>query len=85
MKIKVYQRGQVVIPSTIRERLHIRPGDYVDIEESKGYLRIVPTGHNILSLGGSIKSRRKAADADRAIEESWTARAKAVANAGKSR
>jgi len=85
MKVKVYQKGQVVIPSVIRQRLHISPGDYVDIEESKGYLKIVPTGHTILSLGGSLKSKRKAADADKAVEKAWTVRAREVAHDGKSR
>jgi AbrB family looped-hinge helix DNA binding protein len=40
MTYKVGQKGQVVLPKSVRERLGIQVGDEVTVEESDGEIRI---------------------------------------------
>ena len=40
MTYKVGPKGQVVVPKEIRERLGIRPGDEVSVEEGNGHVEI---------------------------------------------
>ena len=38
-KIKVTSKGQVTIPKDVREKMGIKPGDYLEIKEAKeGYI-----------------------------------------------
>ena len=38
-EIKVTSKGQVTIPKKLREKMGLKPGDYLEIkEESEGYL-----------------------------------------------
>jgi AbrB family looped-hinge helix DNA binding protein len=49
-------RGQVVIPAEIRNRLHIKPGTPVSIEERNGEVRLVPiTPEQISRYRGMFK------------------------------
>ena len=41
MKATVNEKGQVTIPKGLRERLGIRPGDVLDVEEDRG--RVIAT------------------------------------------
>lgn len=42
MKIKVFNKGQVVIPSTLRKRYGIEIGGNVEILDEKEGIRIIP-------------------------------------------
>lgn len=42
MTTRVSTKGQVVLPNVIRKRLHIRPGDELEIELEDGRLIMTP-------------------------------------------
>ena len=80
MKAKVYTKGQVIIPREFRIHFDIKPGDYVEVEEEKKFVKIIPTGKSILELAGSLKSNKKNKND---IEKATILQAKEVAGEGK--
>lgn len=38
MKTKMTEKGQITVPKQVRERLGLRPGDQLDVEEQEGRL-----------------------------------------------
>ncbi|MGH7653665.1 MAG: AbrB/MazE/SpoVT family DNA-binding domain-containing protein [Gemmatimonadaceae bacterium] len=58
----VTSKGQITIPKTVRERLHLEPGDkvYFDVRQD-GSVSMMTRKHSIESLFGIIKpnGRRK--------------------------
>jgi AbrB family looped-hinge helix DNA binding protein len=71
MITRVSTKGQVVLPNTIRNRLHIRPGDELEIELEGGRVIMTPvsarrgsvqilldavTGLPVLTVGANMPS-----------------------------
>ena len=56
---KVYQRGQIVIPSLLRHKYDLHVGDVVEITEEKGYLTIRKARNKgLMDLAGCIDSEK---------------------------
>lgn len=51
--ISMGERGRVVIPSDVRRRLGIEPGDTLLLSEVDGGIKLEPLGTRIASLQGS--------------------------------
>ena len=81
MKAKIYPKGQVVLPKIVRDHFNLKPGDYVEIEKEKDFVKILPVGGGVLELAGSMKSKVKSSKKD--IETALTLESKEVANEGK--
>ena len=47
--VKVLQKGQIVIPKDIRDRLHIAEGKRLIVEEIDGNLLVIPEPKNPIS------------------------------------
>ncbi len=43
MKMKIYNKGQVVIPASIRKKYNLNIGDYVDVVVEDDNIRLIPT------------------------------------------
>lgn len=84
MKAKVYKKGQIVLPKPFRDFLNIKPGDYVNIEMEKDFVKVMPVGKSIMDIAGSLKSKVKGRFKKNAVEEATMLEAKEVANEGKS-
>jgi antitoxin PrlF len=53
-------KGQITIPKEIREQVQLRIGQRVQFDvDTKGRLILTPQVHDILSLKGIIRSRRR--------------------------
>lgn len=46
--VKTYAKGQVVIPGTIRKKLHIRPGSRLKIMEYQGIIYLIPPARDAI-------------------------------------
>ena len=57
MLMKVYNKGQVVIPSVIRKRLGISVGDMLDfhINEKNKTLEIIKPHNKAVKIAGSLR------------------------------
>ena len=54
--VKVLQKGQIVIPKDLREKLHIEEGKRLVIEEFEGALLVMPEPKNpIAAMRGLLK------------------------------
>jgi len=54
--VKVLQKGQIVIPKDLRERLHIEEGKRLIVEEFEGVLLVMPEPKNpITAMRGLLK------------------------------
>ena len=54
--VKVSKKGWVVIPSEIRERHSIRPGDRVHVVDYAGHIAIIPAAKDPIAAGrGMLK------------------------------
>ncbi len=57
---KVSTKGAVVIPSSLRKKLGIRPGESVAVTEVNGRLEIIPLSKDpVSSLRGCFKKAKK--------------------------
>lgn len=56
MLMKVFQKGQIVIPAGIRHELHIEPGDMLDVSVEKNGSIIIKKPESSLAdeLAGSL-------------------------------
>lgn len=57
MQIKVFNKGQVVIPAKIRKALGIKPGDHVEVELDREHMSIEvhkPEQNEARRLAGSL-------------------------------
>jgi antitoxin PrlF len=55
-------KGQITIPKGIREQIQLRTGQRVQFDvDSKGRMVLTPQVHDILSLKGIVRSRRRRA------------------------
>jgi len=66
MIVKVSSKGMVTIPEVIRKRLGISASSKIDFKITKKgvYLEPVPDGIDISELKGSMKSSKRATDAE---------------------
>ena len=72
MNITVSSKGQVVIPQEIRERLKIREGQSVRIEEVGGTIVIVPVPKDpIRALRGITKETKDSTEIVRTLRKEW--------------
>lgn len=51
----ITSKGQVTIPSSIREKMGVRPGDKVRFREEDGAIRLVPVKRSLADVLGSVK------------------------------
>ncbi|MBU1262186.1 AbrB/MazE/SpoVT family DNA-binding domain-containing protein [bacterium] len=42
MQMKVFNKGQVVIPAWLRKRYNINIGDFIDVVPEEGDIRLIP-------------------------------------------
>jgi AbrB family looped-hinge helix DNA binding protein len=42
MRVKVSSRNQIAVPSEVRKRLQIKPGDHLLIDVREGYVVLIP-------------------------------------------
>ncbi|WP_252176240.1 AbrB/MazE/SpoVT family DNA-binding domain-containing protein [Endozoicomonas sp. 4G] len=50
----ITSKGQVTIPSEIRAKLQLQPGDKVMFEEKNGMIVLTPMSDDIEALGGCL-------------------------------
>ena len=50
----ITSKGQVTIPSALREKLRLQPGDKVVFEEKDGVITIIPANDDIETLAGCL-------------------------------
>ncbi|TAK12349.1 MAG: AbrB/MazE/SpoVT family DNA-binding domain-containing protein [Anaerolineae bacterium] len=74
MTLKISSKGWVVIPSDLRKKYHLEPGDEVDIVDHGGVLALVPRLEDPLRGSAGMlkggKSLTKALLAERSKERS---------------
>jgi AbrB family looped-hinge helix DNA binding protein len=59
-KVTISEKGQIIIPSTLRKRYGLRKGDKLAVEEADGAIVLRPlTPHPLLDLRGKCKSPGK--------------------------
>lgn len=63
MTVRVGPKGQVVLPKELRDKLRIRPGDEVVVEEVEGEARV-----RRVDTGGGLRGMLKDGDALAALE-----------------
>lgn len=72
MNITVSSKGQVVIPQEIREKMKIREGQRVKIEEVDGTIIIVPVPKDpVRALKGITKETKGSTEIVRTIRKGW--------------
>lgn len=72
MNITVSSKGQVVIPQEIREKMKIKEGQRVKIEEVGGTIIIVPVPKDpIKALKGITKETKESTKIVRALRKEW--------------
>lgn len=47
MRITVDAAGRVVIPKQVRDRLHIKPGSTLELDETGGHVELRPVGREV--------------------------------------
>ena len=53
--VKVSEKGQITLPAEVREKLNIKPGNFVQIvEEEQGVYKIIPQEKGIRTLKGAV-------------------------------
>ena len=63
--VKVLQKGQIVIPKDLREKLQIEEGKKLVIEEFEGALLVMPEPENpIAAMRGLLKPFAKASSVE---------------------
>ena len=50
----ITSKGQVTIPSALREKLQLQPGDKVVFEEKDGVISLIPANDDIETLAGCL-------------------------------
>jgi AbrB family looped-hinge helix DNA binding protein len=60
MKTKMTEKGQITVPKAVRERLGLRPGDQLDVDEENGRLvaRKLSPVDPVTSIYGTLKLNR---------------------------
>ena len=60
MQSKVYQKGQIIIPSKLRKKYGIEVEGTVDVIPEKNFLKVVPLKkkESILEIAGCFKSKK---------------------------
>jgi antitoxin PrlF len=60
MRTKMTEKGQITVPKSVRERLGLRPGDQLDVDEDGGKLvaRKVAVDDPVASVYGTLRSPR---------------------------
>lgn len=60
MQTKVYQKGQIVIPSKLRKKYGIEVGGTVNVIPEKNFLKVVPLKkkESILDIAGCFRSKK---------------------------
>ncbi len=54
--VRTSSKGQIAIPKRVRERLHIKPGQALDLSEQNGSIVLTPIPEDPISfLRGAIK------------------------------
>ena len=72
MNITVSSKGQIVIPQDIRERLKIKKGQRVKIEEVDGTIVVFPVPKDpIKALRGSAKISGESTKIVRSLRKEW--------------
>ena len=64
----VNSKGQVTIPSDIRKKIGIKPGEKVVIKHEDGKVSVAPVG-DFKSFRGSVPAREVPADFDKLRQE----------------
>ena len=55
MQATITSKGQVTVPKSIRDRLHLKPGDKIDfVLEEDGGLRVTPVTASVTQLKGMV-------------------------------
>ena len=57
LRVKVSKKGQIVIPKIIRDKLGIKPGKYLLIDEKNG--RIIIERYDVEAFAKWLKENRK--------------------------
>lgn len=60
----ITSKGQVTIPSSIRQKMGVRPGDKVRFREEDGGIRLVPVKRSLEEVFRSVKPLRPGADVE---------------------
>ena len=80
-------KGQVTIPSALREKFQLQPGDKVLFEEKDGVITLVPMNQDVESLAGYLAkdTERRATldDMDKAIKAGASASWEEASNHGR--
>lgn len=66
---RVSERGQVVIPKSIRERLGIERGQVLEVEEDHGTIRLRPRRSKAAPPAGDWRKWRGVLKGSRALQE----------------
>jgi len=57
--LKVHDRGQIVIPASVRKKYRIEIGETVDLEDRDNYIILKPSKKkSLMDLAGSVKSNK---------------------------
>ncbi|MCH7731753.1 MAG: AbrB/MazE/SpoVT family DNA-binding domain-containing protein [Candidatus Marinimicrobia bacterium] len=59
MKMKIHNKGQVVIPANIRKQFDLDVGDLVEVETDENGIHLYPVRDNLLELKGCIHEEFK--------------------------
>ena len=55
MQATITSKGQITVPKSIRDRLHLKPGDKIDfVLEEDGGLRVTPVTASVTQLKGMV-------------------------------
>lgn len=71
---KLGERYQIVVPKDVREALHLKPGDRLDVRIEEGKVVMIPQPSHISRLFGKHRDLWKdteAVDYIRSERESW--------------
>ncbi|MBC8322434.1 MAG: AbrB/MazE/SpoVT family DNA-binding domain-containing protein [Candidatus Marinimicrobia bacterium] len=55
MKMKIHNKGQVVLPAKIRKKFHLEIGDDVNVTYDNEGIHLYPVTEESIELKGSIK------------------------------
>ena len=59
MKMKIHNKGQVVIPANLRRKYHLEIGDEVDVEFDENGIHLYPVQKEKITLQGALKEECK--------------------------
>ena len=63
----ITSKGQVTIPSSIRAKMGVRPGDKIRFREEGGKIRLVPVKRSLEEIFRSVKPLRPGVDVENLI------------------